>query len=588
MGLTKQSAAVLILILAIITIIIIIAILCCHSCNKNNNKSTTSSNTITSLPQTLTNSGTYIVDADIPWNNSSGAAITVSGGADVTISFTSRGKITLNGVGPDYNVNDPNQTYNTLLSAIYVTSGSNVNIINASINNSAGYVNNSIGVIIENTNTAAVSSSRITNVTLGVMVIRSLNVRVVGNSFADNIGNYAANIGTRKGSGVVMEDSDNVVVDNNSFTNSTDYSAAGDFNSLSIYAGDQRNTNIVISNNKIENANLGIRISNGAGFRVIGNDVAVTLADNSIIPTTFCLRVATAGFTTTGLVVEDNNFYGKAFLASPVFITLTSGFIFRNNTVTSENSAFSIAQFGSRGGGFNGGFVEGNTFTGINTFPGLDGVDIESPAIVDGLPQSTGMRFVNNTVSTNLGGTPDYFPPAVLSENNQNIEISDNTISVVPSGDTTFGVWVFGSTNASIRNNTIAGATVGVGTDTRFADGGVNTGIEIHDNFISGGGVVFESTSCSFVTNNRITSACDGVSLDCSSDNNLIADNKLTCAEPIQNHGQNNSIVDNIINSDCHVCDSVKAASVARTKISKKPTHSLSKKEKERRIAISI
>lgn len=576
----------LIIIVIIIIFLLILALVWLWTCCPHKKSSTPPppSNLITSLPFTASQSGTLIVDSALTWSAASGPAIIVNNSSDVNISFTSRGKITLTGVGPDYNLEDANQTYNNLLSGIYVGNGSNLFVFNANISNTAAAVNNSIGVILENVSNGGVSSSTFSNLTAGVIVVKSNLISVNSNNATDFIGNFASN-SLKKGTGVAVNTSSDIRVTNNKLIASYDYQN-GSQTSTGIYIGGLGNSRINLSFNTIDNVNNGIRVGRGDSFTINDNYIKNIYTDKSAVAFSIGIQPGQLGFLINQLTMENNDVHSVGFFSIPIFLSLTHNGIVRGNKCVAENSNVSTSQFGSANNGHLDGItIEDNVFTSIDPVAGMDGLDIESPSSTSGLVQTRGIRFVNNNISVQLEEVDGYIPPGLLAESVNDSEYSGNTISVKTNGADTYGVWLFGSSGISVRNNTIVGATIGVSANNFQEQEEGNSGLEIEDNFIKGGGVEFIDTSCSFIRNNRITSACNSITLDCSSDRNNVDKNDITCAKDIVNNGQFNEICDNKVNVDCGYCDSQNAMISKNRKVVVKSTRrSISKQDRSKRL----
>src|SRR5574338_25939 len=514
------TGTVLAIMIAVALIIIILLVACiwhwdCYKQPANAQK-------ITAFPATL-GEGTHYIDSPLSWSGNGGAII-FDGVNNSSLFFINSGKVTLSGVGPTYNLDDPNQTYSGLRSAIYINNSHNITVNGGSILSDANANNNSLGVIILGSNDVTVDNSNFNNLAEGVAVINSSGVVVKNNTFVDIYGTALSGNVTNTGAAVSLENSSAASIENNDAYTTGRYSDSS-LASTFVFAGAQSSNTVKINNNNAASVHRGFRAISGRQFVLQNNSLVVNVNDGDVIDDSGAVFTSAGA---TSVVIDGGLYKSTGGNTSPITI-VDSPYTVRNTTVEAFGTFFSLIQAAGNGS------ISDNNLLGNQIAPGADGILI---APTDST--ASGVSIKDNNIAINVTeDTPSGYVPAAIRLTGVNGGLVDSN-NVVSSGDSSSAIGILltdGSFNVTVSNNSIGSFGMGIQDDF-----GSNN--KILNNNITGNGIS-TSGNCGIISGNNIGGGCVSIELTCDSSKNLVSNNQVTCAHPIDDDGQYNRLVNN-------------------------------------------
>lgn len=481
---------------------------------------------ILSFPATL-GEGTHYIDSPLNWSGS-GPAINISNVNNAKLFFINSGKITLSGVGPAYNLDDPNQAYGSLLSGVFVNNANNIEILTVSILSNQNANNNSFGVIVFNSKDVTVDGGNFDNLAEGVSVVSSSGVVVNNNTFVDIYGTVDSNPDNvpNTGAAVSIENSSVVDVSNNDTYTSGKYSDPS-LSSTFVYVGTQGVTNLHSSNNKATNVGRGIRVRSGSQFVFNDNKLSASALDTDYLQDGAAIS---ASKNTKGFSVRGGYYKSTGRNVVPILLGGSSSSI-KDAQIEAVGTFFCLLRVGT------GSIVEDNILLGTDVLDGVDGIIAGG----DEEQTDTATSIRGNTVNVNsrIGESDGYVPAGIRAQNIVGGIVDGNTVIGGPDSLTAIGILLEqGTSNLTVSNNTIG--TYGMGIEDDF---GSNN--KILSNNITGNGILI-AADCDIISKNNISGGCVSIELTCDSSNNLVSKNQVTCARPIVDDGHYNRLVDNL------------------------------------------
>lgn len=528
--------------LLIFVTIIVILIIAASICHHDGHNAPASCQNITSLPATV-GSGTHYVQKELTWSGSS-PAITITDNSNVTIIFTNSGKITLNGVGATYNLDDPNQSYTGLQIGILATGSSHLEVLDAQITSNQAAVNNALGIVAQNGSNVVVRNGTFSNLSQGVVYVGINGGSISSNDFIDIYGliPIAESPEVATGAGVTLESSKSISVDFNNYYTTGTYSDPT-FSSTAVYAGLQANYNISASANSSHDIQRGYKLRAGSGYKISGDKISTVCADNQNVVDSGCIHAGGVAnhaddVSVLGCKLSTTGLNGVPFTTASSASSSIAG-----NTVHTSGAFYNCGQVGS------GAVVRDNNFTSDNYVGGMDGLIVGNSNIEDFV--INGVQVSNNNFNLQMViGIEDGYRPAVIRlEDVIGGQVIHNSLIGGSEFDDNYGILLeVGSSRCTIKDNTISAFGAGI------EDDGGKSNI-IVDNNISGGGIFLYGTSCDQVINNTISDGCTSVFLDCETQGNVVTGNTLSCTRSVVDEGWNNIVEGNIGGDPCGVCD---------------------------------